>query len=167
MDELHEFVLNLPENIIIESKRTYHDILGPDSLRLVNYWTEELLMDKTIERFENGAILWIVKYNANVAGFVWSIRGMVSQYYYMPLTPHDAVLFDSVIFDEFRGRGLYPLLMNYVFWQLKIAGVKRTFGMSSAWNEPSIRGIGKTFFRKFGVARKFHIFGRNITIWWY
>ncbi|MGO9138303.1 MAG: N-acetyltransferase family protein [Syntrophales bacterium] len=151
---------------MIECKSTYHEISGPDSVRLVNYWTEELLIDRIKKRFTEGAVIWIVKCDGNVAGYGWSIRGKMVSQYFLPLTPHDAVLFDYVIFDEFRGRGLYPLLINYMFSQLKIAGVKRAFGHSYAWNESSIHGLSKTFFRKFSLARQFHIFGRDITIWY-
>jgi RimJ/RimL family protein N-acetyltransferase len=55
--------------------------------------------------------------------------------------------------------------MNYVFWQLKADGVRRTFGHSHAWNKASIHGIEKTYFHRFGQARKYSIFNRIVVIY--
>lgn len=165
MDELHDSVLNMPGNITIECKSTYQEALRPDMQRIVNYWNEENSLDKTRERFEKGAIFWILKLNDVIAGFGWSIRGKMVAPYYLPLTPHDAVFFDYFFFEEFRGQGLYKLLIHYMFWQIKIQGVHRVFGHAFAWNTSSIHGLEKTYFRKFSEARKLHIFGRNLTIW--
>jgi RimJ/RimL family protein N-acetyltransferase len=164
MNELSDAVLNLPDNITIEFRRSYDDAVQPDTQKMVHYWNEQHLIDRIKERFEKGAVLWIIKLKGRISGFVWSIRGKMVSPYYLPLTPHDAVLFDSVIFNEFRGRGLYPLLMNYVFWQLKVEGVHRTFGHSYAWNTVSIHGIEKTYFRRLGQVRRFNIFGKNVVI---
>ena len=85
--------------------------------------------------------------------------------YPLPITPHDAVTFDMEIFEEYRGRGYYGLLANYRLGKLKLMGVNRVFGSVYGWNNSIIHGIEKTYYRKFGKVRIFHLFGRNITIW--
>lgn len=165
MLELSDIVLEIPHNITIEPKRSYDEAVRPNMKIMVNYWNENYLMDRVRERFKKGSILWIIKIDDDISGFVWSIKGKMVSPYYFPLTPQDAVLFDSVIFEEFRGHGLYPLLMNYVFWQLKADGVRRTFGHSHAWNKASIHGIEKTYFHRFGQARKYSIFNRIVVIY--
>ena len=164
MHELSNAISVLPFDIKIEPKCSYDDAMRPEMQRMINYWNEENLLDVVSKRFNKGAILWIIKSEDIISGFVWSIQGKMVSSYYIPLTPHDAALFDSVIFEEFRGRGLYPLLMNYVFWQLKVAGVHRTFGTSHAWNKASIQGIEKTYFRLFSQARKFNLLNRTFVI---
>ena len=165
MNELDDSILNLPQDIIIECKSTYNEVVQPDMQKIINYWDKEMEMDKTRERFEQGAILWIVKLKEDIAGFGWSIRGKMVSPWYLPLTPHDAVLFDFVTFEEYRGRSLYALLLDYILGKLKLEGVSRAFLFIWAWNISSIRGNEKSYFRKFIEARKFHVFGRNITIW--
>jgi GNAT superfamily N-acetyltransferase len=165
MNEVNDSALTLPPNIIIVCKSTYNEAVQPDMQMIINYWKKENLMDNARERFGKGAILWIVKLNKDIAGFVWSIRGKMVSPWYLPLTFHDAVLFDCVIFEEYRGRGLYPRLMNYLFGKLKLDGVSRVFGFSYAWNKSSIRGLEKTHYHKFSEARKFRVLGRNVTIW--
>lgn len=165
LNEVNDSVLTLPPNIIIECRSTYNEAVQPDMQRIINYWDKEMEMDKARERFEKGAILWIVKLNEDIAGFVWSIKGKLISPWYLPLTPHDAYILDAVTFEEYRGRRLYPLIMNYVLGKLKLEGVSRAIAEVYAWNTPSIRGLEKTYFRKFGEARRFHLLNRNITIW--
>jgi len=165
MNQLSESVLNLPNGITIECKKKYNEAIGSEMQRMIDYWDKENETDKVRERFEKGAILWIIKLDENIAGFGWSIRGKMVHPFYLPLTPHDAVLFSYEIFEEYRGCSLYTLLLNFIFGRLKLEGVGRAFIFVSAWNTPSIRGIEKSCFRKFCKARRFHPFGRNITIW--
>jgi len=165
LNEVNDSVLTLPTNIIIECRTTYNEAVHPDMQRIIDYWDREMMMDKARERFEKGAILWIVKLNDDIAGFVWTIRGKSISPWYLPLTPHDAYVLDAVTFEEYRGRRLYPLIMNYVLGKLKSEGVSRALGELYAWNTPSIRGLERTYYRKFGEARRFHLLNRNITIW--
>jgi len=165
MNEVDDSVLNLPNNVVIESRRSYSETLQPDMQKMSNYWHESKTISTTKERFKGGAILWIVKVNGDIAAFVWSIRGKVIHPWFFPLTPHDAYIFDAETFEEYRGHGLYPLLMNYILGKLKLDGVSRVVAEPYEWNTTSIRALEKTHFRKFGKARKFHLFRRNITIW--
>jgi len=165
LSEVDDSVLNLPNNIFIEIKRNYDEAVQTDMQTMINYWRKVVMMDKIKERFEKGAILWIIRMNGHVAGYQWSIRGSMAAAYPLPVTPHDAIFFNAETFEEYRGLGLYPLLTNFMFAKLKAEGVKRVFAFSYAWNTSIIRGIAKNYFNKFSEARNFHVFGQNITIW--
>lgn len=165
LNRLDDSVLALPENIIIESKSTYDEAVQPDMKRMVNYWLRDNEMDKIKKRFEKGATLWIIKLNNDVAGYVWSIRGRMAAAFPLPVTPHDAVVFNSETFEEYRGHGLYALLMNYILGHLKLQGSTRVYGFLHAWNTAVICGIKKTYFHEFSEVRRFYFAGRNITIW--
>jgi len=158
-------ILDLPTDIIIERRNTYHEAMQPDMQSMIKYWFEENEMDKTKERFEKGAILWILKHDKVIVGFGWSIRGKMVDPYYLPLTPNDAVLFDYMIFEEYRGRGLYPLLLNYILGKINLEGVTRAFIHAFEWNTASIKGLRKTNFRQYGIAQKIHFLGRTIIVW--
>jgi hypothetical protein len=165
MNKLTDTVLDLPYNITIELRSAYDEAVQPDMQRMVDYWNEEQSIDLVKERFRKGAILWMVKVAGIIAGFLWSIRGKMVSPYHLPLTPNDAVIFDVVTFEEFRGRGLYPMFLDFVFGKLKAEGVSRVYGHSFIWNKSSIKGLNKSYYRQLSKTRKFHIFGRNITIW--
>lgn len=158
-------VLNLPGGILIISKNTYDQAVQPDMKRISDYWNKEGMTERAKERFAKGAILWVLLLHGEIAAFVWSMTGKAFSPWYLPVTPHDGYILDAVTFEEYRGRGLYPLLMNYVLGKLKSEGISRMVGELYTTNTSSIRGLEKTHYRQFGIATKFRIFGRNITIW--
>lgn len=165
LNEVKDSVLALPPDIMIDRINTHDEAVRPDMHKMKDYWDKEKMTYKVMERFSNGAVLWIIKLNKDIAGFVWSISGKTVSRCYLPLTPHDAYILDALTFEEYRGRGLYPLLMNFVLGKLKSEGVSRIVGELYASNTSSIRGLEKTYYHMFGKARRFHLFGRNITIW--
>lgn len=165
MSEIDDSVLNLPLSITIDAKKTYSEAVQIDMQKMVMYWEKEREIEKTQERFRKGAVLWVLRLNGNIVSFVWSIKGKVVTPWYLPLTPHDAFIFDAITFEEYRGQGLYPLLMNYILARLRLEGVSRAVAELYAWNKSSINGLKKTCYRKFGEARKLRCFGKNITIW--
>jgi GNAT superfamily N-acetyltransferase len=158
-------VFALPAGIVIERYNTYDEAVRPAMKRIVDYWGREGMTQKVKDRYAKGAILWVVKWQGEIAGFVWSISGKMLAPWYLPTTLHDGYIFDAVTFEEYRGRGLYPLLMNFVLGKLKSEGISRMVGELYSTNSASLRGLKKTYYHSFGLAKKFRIFGRNITIW--
>jgi GNAT superfamily N-acetyltransferase len=165
LKEVDDSVLTLPPGIIVDRKTSYDEAFQPDMQKMIDYWNREGMIDRIKERFAKNTTLWIIRLNGEIAGFVWTISGKVLSPWYLPLTPHDAYVLDAVTFEEFRGRGLYAVLMNYVLGKLKSEGMSRVVGELYTTNTSSIRGLKRTYYRTFGVARRFHAFGRNITIW--
>lgn len=165
LGKVGDSVLILPAGILIERKNTYDEAVQLDMQTMIDYWNKESMTERVKGRFAKGAILWVVKLRGEIAGFVWSISGKMLSPWYLPVTPHDGYILDAVTFEEYRGRGLYPLLMNYVLGKLKSEGISRMVGELYTTNTSSIRGLEKTHYRQFGKARKFRVFGRNITIW--
>jgi GNAT superfamily N-acetyltransferase len=165
LNEVDNSVLSLPSGIIVDRKTAYDEAIQPDMRKMIDYWNTEGMIDRVKERFAKSTVLWIIRLNGDIAGFVWTISGKVLSPWYLPLTPHDAYVLDAVTFEQYRGRGLYAVLMNYVLGKLKAEGMSRVVGELYTTNTASIRGLKKTYYRTFGIARKFHILGRNITIW--
>jgi len=167
MSEVDNSKLKLPQDIVIEYKESFNQALQSDMKKMINYWEDIMEMDRARERFEKGAILWIIKSKADIAGFGWSIRGKMVSPYHLPITPNDVVLFDFFTFEEYRGHGFYALLLENIKGKMKLEGVSRVYGHSYEWNRSSIHGLEKGNMHKFIVTRKFHFWGRNITIWSY
>ena len=165
LKELDDAVLDLPRNIIIECKKSYAETLEAQMEKLIDHSRKTNVTNRIKERFEDGALLWIMKLNSDIAGYGWTTRKTMAAAFPLPITPHDAILFDFEIFGEYRGRGFYGLLVNYIFGQLKLMGTTRAFGLLSGWNSSVIRAIERTHFHKFREVRNFHVFRRNIIIW--
>jgi GNAT superfamily N-acetyltransferase len=126
---------------------------------------EKIFIHQVEERFGNGALLWLVKVNGTLAGHIWSIQGKTIQPHFLPLTDKDVHLFDDFIFEEFRGRGVNRVLVNYVLDRQKKENMTRAFIETKLTNKPEIRSLAKTSFKKFGLARKYHAFGRCFVVW--
>ena len=163
--EVDDTVLILPPGINIECKKTYDEALQPEMKKVINHWEKENMMDIVIERFDKGAILWILKLDDDIAGFSWSITGKTIIPWYIPLTPHDAYVLDTAIFEEYRGRGLHPPLANYILGMLKKQGATRSVAEIGTWNKAALSIKEKSYYRKFSEVRKYRVFDRNITIW--
>ena len=100
-----------------------------------------------------------------MAAFLWTMMGSTPSGWYLPITPRDAYFFDMFTFEEYRGRGLYPILMNYISRKMQTEGATRAVGEIFTWNNASLKVIEKTIWSKYGQARKVHILGKTLTIW--
>lgn len=116
-------------------------------------------------RFGKGAWLWVVCMDRQAAGYLWSIRGGTVEPHYFPLTANDVNLFDDMILEPYRGRGLNAMLINLVLSELKKQSVVRVFIDTQTTNRAEIRSLAKTDFKVFVCARK-HRWGRHIMTLW-
>lgn len=162
---LKNAVFILPDKCSISDYHSRSDIPANVMDRYFQYVGKESTEFQIEERFKKRAILWIFSVDNNPAGFVWSITGTMMEPYFVPLAPHDSVLFDAVTFPEYRGKSVYPLLLCSVASRLLNGGSARVFGHAEEWNLPSIRGLQKANFISIGKARKLCIFGTTILIW--
>jgi RimJ/RimL family protein N-acetyltransferase len=157
-------------NVEFQCKKSCADFFEKDLQKLANhegtYRGNNWVIEKMEDRFRRGALLWLLNLNGEFAGYGWSIRGNMGVPFFLPLTINDAVLIDGEVFPEFRGRGVNPLLLEHMLGELKKMGVTRVFSTIKVWNKASLRATSKTQFQRFAIARKLHLFGKNITIWY-
>ncbi|MGD0231368.1 MAG: hypothetical protein ABSC19_13575 [Syntrophorhabdales bacterium] len=155
----------LPGGCILEAATHYPDIRPADLQSLFDHLGARRTEHDLRDRFEKGATLWFLKEHDTIAAFIWSVRGTMVAPFFLPLTPDDVVLFDAESFPEYRGRGLYPLLVQSLFCKLREEKASRVYGMAKTWNASSLRGLGKTPFRRYAVASTMHAWGKTVTIW--
>jgi GNAT superfamily N-acetyltransferase len=165
LSEVSSLIGPSAEGINIECKKTYDEATEPDMQKAIDYWEEENMLNRVKERFNMGAILYILRYKGDIAAFAWSIMGKFHRPWFLPLTPHDAYCFDAFTFKEYRGRGFHPRLTEYRFNKMKIQGARRAFCEIYTWNKSSLSIIKTSDWKIFGEARRFRLFGRNVTIW--
>jgi len=168
--ELKENDCPLPVNYEIERKKNKSDLSEEDLNTFMaqrgKYCGAEKVKSQIEVRFKKKAQFWLIRKNEQFAGFLWSIRNGYVAPFFIPLTLNDVVLFDIETFPEFRGAGINPLLMKYTFHELKKEGVARVYITVKVWNSSSIRAMEKTGFKRIGIAKKFKIFGHDITMWY-
>jgi GNAT superfamily N-acetyltransferase len=157
----------LPEYITIECKKSEDEISENDINILTLDRGKDIIQHELKDRFLKEAFIWLIKVRGEFVGFIWSIKKTPVQPYFFPLTDYDVHLFDNEIFPKYRGQGINPVLINYLLYDLKRRGFVRAFMETLIWNSFEIRSLAKTHFRRLASARKFHLVGRDITVWSY
>jgi hypothetical protein len=165
LTQLTEHDVQHQQNITIESKTNEKEIGKVDLGRLIQHIGEEIILTQLKERFAKAAVLWLIKVDDNLAGYVWSIGRSTLGPYYFPLCDNDAFLFDTSVFHAYRGNNIYPLLHTHVMLELKRRGVIRVIFDTHEWNIPIHKSLSKVKAKKLGIVRKYRFFGRNFILW--
>ncbi|MHC4749394.1 MAG: GNAT family N-acetyltransferase [Planctomycetota bacterium] len=155
----------LPDNFTIQCLRSADEIPSQDLDTLFERLGEKIIRYDITERFGKGALLWLVKVDGTLAGYIWSINGGTVRPHYFSLTDKDVHLFDNYVLKEFRGQGINPKLINYVLDELQREGLIRVYIETNIANTSEIRSLAKTDFKEFGVARKSYAGARSFVIW--
>lgn len=101
---------------------------------------------------ERGAVLWLGLIDGQLAGASVSRRGEHFRRWFLPLRPHDFVIFRNRTLPEFRGRGLCPAIMRHVI-RTERTGDAKAYIDCRVFNHASIRSIEKTGFRRIATLR--------------
>ena len=156
---------NSPSFLRVERLKNYAELSPQDLQTMTSFWNPKQAHRNIRERFANGAFLWLIKLDNQLAGFSWTIRGRSISTYYFPLTEDDVQLFDFYVFPKFRGRAILWFLISDVLQNLRAEGVTRVFGDAAEWNQPSLSFYRMTPFRPLGFVRTYKIFGRTFNCW--
>ena len=155
----------LPADFGVEFVRNEAEVSRQDINILCEHIGEKIFRYQMEERFSEGALLWLVKVDGMLVGYIWTIRGTTIQPHFSPVTTNDVHFFDNFIFEEFRGRGINPVFVDYVLWKVRKEGLIRALIETKVTNTPEIRSLAKTHFKPYGLARKLNILGRSVTMW--
>lgn len=104
-------------------------------------------------KINQGGELWILKYYGNFAGIAISSYGKHLKPCYLLLSPEDIIISHCVIFEKYRGKGLYStLLKNITVQQAKSNEQVEMYISCLDWNIPSIKGIQRAGFKFIGFV---------------
>lgn len=156
---------DLAPQLKLEQIRNEAELAFGDLQEMLHVGSATLARQQMKERFAKGASLWLVKIDDCLAGFGWTMRGSTIEGHYFPLGDRDAHLFNFHVFPPYRGRGLNPVLVEYILDSLAADGVRRAFIEAAEWNDPQLSSLKKTRFEYLGVAAKQAVFGRTMVVW--
>lgn len=157
--------VRVPAGFSIQRIESLPDLGSADFEQVTAFWNPKLASANIRERFESGAVLWMVKSGDSVAGYGWTLRGASIEPYYFPLGADDVQFFDFYVAPKFRGRALHWLLTGHILRALAAEGGARAFADTGEWNEPQLASFRMTKFRQLGRVRAFKLFGRQLTHW--
>ena len=123
-------------------------------------------MKKEFEHlFQAGSVLWLGELDGRFAGVCWHSRPVNRQDYFVPLTASDTVIYACFVLPEFRGRGIYPRMLQSLITSLLAEGLESVYIDCKIWNQPSIRGIEKAGFEYIGTSWRFVGNSRSYYFW--
>ena len=156
---------DLPSSLRVERKRNEAELNSEELQEITSVWNPKLARRNIEERFALGASLWLIKFDGNLAGYGWTLRGRTVEPHYFCLGLDDVHLFDFHVFPTYRGLGVNPSLVNYILRSLAKESQGRAFIEAAEWNRAQLTSLKKTPFRRLGWARKRSIGGLTI-VWW-
>lgn len=156
---------SLPEDTTVEKKVSFQQLKNDEMKALCEDQDEAIFAEQLKGRFNKGSVVWIIKYQGQTAGMFWTITGTTIEPHYVCITESDAHLYNGKILNEYRGRKLFSILTNYILAELKKEGLLRAYVETNLANTSAVRAFEKIHVKKMATARKFRVFGRNITIW--
>ena len=154
-----------PENLSVVRVTSREQIENQDWLQIINFWDPKLSERNFNTRFREGASVWLIRSDGKVAGFGWTLTGRTIKPHFFPFGPNDVHLFDFLVFPEFRGKRINPLLVTHILEQLGKERRTRAFIEAAEWNHAQLNSLAKTGFQMLGVARIRTIFGRTLVEW--
>jgi RimJ/RimL family protein N-acetyltransferase len=156
---------NESNDVSIERKTRAEEINPQDLQRIVNFWNPEIFRRHLSERFQRGASIWFVRSAGQLAGYGWTLQGGTMEPHYFALGSNDVHLFDFLVFPEYRGRNLNPVLVRRILDQLAAENRSRAYIECAEWNRPQLKSLKKTGFQLLGVARKKYFLGQTFIQW--
>lgn len=95
------------------------------------------------QRLASGARLHVLFVDDRVAGYFFSVSGAVRRFQHVVLTDVDSVGIDGRVQPEFRGQGLFPILMAHGIHALRGSGQERFYADALETNTASRRTLEK------------------------
>jgi ribosomal protein S18 acetylase RimI-like enzyme len=154
-----------PNHLRVERKQSQEEIGQEDLQRILNFWNPRLARRSLTERFNEGATLWLIRSEGQLAGYGWTLTGRTMRPHYVPLGANDVHLFDFLVYPEYRGRRINPSLVTHILDQLSREGRSRAYIEVAEWNHAELTSLRRTAFQFFGVARKMSLSKWTIVEW--
>jgi ribosomal protein S18 acetylase RimI-like enzyme len=156
---------DLPNSLTVERKRNDAEIDPQELHQIIHVWNPKAAQQLMKERFDQGASLWLIKFEDRLAGYGWTLQGGTIAPYYFPLAEDDVQFFDFHVFPKYRGRAIDWFLMTHALQKLAADGAGRAFAEAGEWNQASLSSIAMTPFRRLGWVRRLTFLGRTIVCW--
>jgi GNAT superfamily N-acetyltransferase len=158
-------VRNWPDHLAVARVTSEEEIDREDWQKIANFWNPVLSRRNFSERFGEGATVWLIRSEGKLAGYGWTLAGRPIKPHFVPFGSNDVHLFDFLVFPEYRGKGINPLLVTYILDQLAADSKTRAYIEVAEWNHSQLTSLSKTGFQLLGVARKVTLFGRTYVEW--
>ena len=105
--------------------------------------------------FDVGRRLWVASQNGQVCGLCWLLDCPSEEDFFCPVPSDNDVIFQTVVFPEFRGQGIQVKLYDHLMTCRANTGTSAFLVSCHAYNQTSRRNIEMLGFRLIGYRRDF------------
>ncbi|MFQ5732210.1 MAG: GNAT family N-acetyltransferase [Planctomycetaceae bacterium] len=99
------------------------------------------------QEFREGGALWVAFAGGRAAGYHWSRNGRFVENWHFELNENDVLIYSTVTFPEFAGRGIARAVMARICRD-EVPAHGRALADCMVWNTPAVSFIAKTGFTK-------------------
>lgn len=131
------------------------NLIFPDSISL----------DIALKRLSDCEECYAAKWKNEIVSYCWfsSQAVYVTEIgKYLQVQEKEIYLYDAATRADWRGKGLYPLLLTRILEQVSRRGLNKAFIFTDSLNVPSQKGILKAGFNKFQIIYSFYVFGQYL-----
>lgn len=140
--------------------------LNPEILDNIGRQRGQRTADTIKKLFSQGSDLWIGWLGNKPAGICWTTCVKNRCDYFVPLTTQDKVIYACFVFPEYRGRGVYPFMLQTIVNELlQKEQIKQVYIDCKSWNMASRKGIEKAGFHFIGRAVRVELFNHVWIPW--
>lgn len=118
--------------------------------------------------FDNGGEMFLAFNEGRLAHISWLLYhpGIGESYFNVKLKPDEAYISSVYTPPEFRGRNIYPVVLQHIMRYVAEKNKKRCFITTGPTHVASIKGIEKAGFSFAGKLRMFRLFGKMLNNQW-
>lgn len=114
-----------------------------------------------LEWCDLGWRLWIGSFDGQPAIVSWTRSGKQSTDFFFPLTDDCILIWQTVTFQKFRGRGIFSILLQHIIKTMCDQGIEIVYCSCRDFNYPSMNAIVKAGFTFIGYGKKKCFTGRG------
>lgn len=117
---------------------------------------------------DNGGELFLAFSEGKLAHIAWLFHspGIRETLHTITIQPNEAYISSCYTHPAFRGKNIYPVVLQHVFRYATAYGIKRCFISAGSKNSGSIKGIEKAGYSFIGKLRVFRLFGKLFNNHW-
>ena len=137
-------------------------------LGLLSYMDEPSARQRIEKAFNQGAQVFLAFSKGDLVHVIWLYYhpGVREQLVNVKLKPDEAHIAAAYTSSEFRGQGIYPMILQYMVRYAISEGKKRIYIAAAPKNIASCKGIEKAGFSKVATIRGIMILGKLFNCNW-
>jgi hypothetical protein len=160
---LHDY--SLPYRYSVKKIITFDQIDDHSYKTLRSNLPPNIVEKVFLSRLNQNLKLWLKFIDNELIGYTWSTTGFSIKNKFYPFSQNDSILYDALIFPQYRGNGYNSIFDKYIICDLFKDGSHRIFIQIKSWNLASISSVKKMGFEVNGCFYNKNFYNFSLSLW--